>query len=159
MDEIIAMFLQFNYSKGQIHHRFNALKSFLQAKLFNSNPAGLEISLEDKKWLDSLNPKLISYFNPYNIDIELKVLEQRLHNIKPLTVFLSFQIPDNEVDNLGMYIRQNFKKDAVIEIKFDGNLIGGSALSWNGIYKDYSIHSLIAENEAKLIETFKNYLR
>ncbi len=159
MEEILSLFLQSNYSQNQIRHRFNTLKNFLQARLFNSAVSAAEIPAEDKKWLDSLDSKLISYFNPYNIDVSLKNLEQKLHEIKPLTIFLPFQIPDEEVDNLGRYIRQNFKKDAVIEIKFDGGLIGGAAVSWNGTYKDYSIHSLISQNETKLIETFKNYLR
>lgn len=157
MDEVLKLFLQSNYSSNQIRHRFNTLKNFLQARLFNSNLLS-EIPVEDKKWLESLDSKLISYFNPYNMDTEFKSFEQRLHDIKPLTIFLPFQIPDEEVDNLGLYIRQNFKKDAVLEIKFDGNLIGGAAISWNGVYKDYSIRFLITQNQTQLIEAFKNYL-
>lgn len=158
MDEVLSLFLQSNYSSSQIRHRLNTLKNFLQARLFNSSVSLSEIPVEDKTWLESLDSRLIAHFNPYNMDTEFKSFEQKLHDIKPLTIFLPFQIPDEEVDNLGRYIRQNFKPDAVLEIKFDGNLIGGAALSWNGVYKDYSIRSLITQNQTQLIEAFKNYL-
>lgn len=158
MDEVVKSFLQSNYSTSQIRHRFNTLKTFLQARLFKSPDKIKEIPVEDNKWLNTLDIKILGYFNAYNIDRQLKELEQKLHEVKPVTIFLPFEIPDEEVNNLGLYIRKNFKSDLVIDIKFDGNLIGGAALSWNGSYKDYSVRSLISQNQIKLIEAFKNYL-
>lgn len=154
MNNILYKFLETTYYKSQITKRFNALKGFLQNKFFNSPQSNL--NPEDSQWLNSLGEDFLKNFTKLNIYQTLSKLEKDIKVLQTLTIYLSFEMPDEEKDKLGSYLRQNFKKDLIFEIKLDPNLIGGAAFSWKGIYKDYSLRSRIDQNHEQILSSLKS---
>jgi len=160
---ILNKFLEKTYYKGQITKRFEVLKGYLQNKFFNSPQP--PISPEDSDWLNSLGEDFSQQagtsgsknFTKLNIYQLLSKLEKNIKELRVLTVYLSFEMPDSEKDKLGSYLRANFKTDLIFEIKLDPNLIGGAAFSWKGIYKDYSLRSRIDQNHEQILSSLKSF--
>lgn len=155
-NNILNRFLEKTYYKTQINRRFNALKGFLQNKFFNSPLP--KIDPEEEAWIKSLGEDFYKNFTKLNVYQLLSKLEKDIKTLQTLTVYLSFDLPDEEKDRLGVWLRANFKKDLVFEIRLDQALIGGAALSWKGVYKDYSLRSRIDQNRDKIMASLKNYM-
>ncbi len=77
-----------------------------------------------------------------------------------LTIFFVF-IPDNsQVEGFGKWLREHLKNpELLFDVKIDSSLIGGCAISYKGVYRDYSLKARIAANKANLMEEFRGYLR
>ncbi len=59
--------------------------------------------------------------------------------IEPLHLFLPRGLPDGELEKIVGKLRKSYGPKFLVEIKFQGDLIGGCAMSYKGVYKDYSI--------------------
>ena len=95
-------------------------------------------------------------------------LESTIDQIKTLSIYLAFEPDSNSLILIGKYIRKNFpiaqkstsiKLPLLLDIKYDRSLIAGTALVWNGIYKDFSVKSIIEEKKQIILDSFKKYLR
>lgn len=154
-NQILIKFLEKNYYRAQITSRLNLLKNYLQKQFFNS--PGSPISTKDTEWIKSLGEDFFKNFTKLNVYQVLAKLEKDIKSAQTLTVYLSFEMPDNEKDKLGAYLRANFKKDLIFEIKLDPNIIGGAALSWKGIYKDFSLRARIDQNHQAILSSLKTF--
>ena len=165
-NNILSLFLNQTYYKSQITRRLKVLKGFLENKFFNSPKH--EVSPEDTAWLQSLgedfyNSEAVSSsayknFTKLNVYQILAKLEKDIKELQTLTVYVPFEMPDAEKDKLGAYLRANFKKDLIFEIKLDPELIGGTALTWKGVYKDYSLRARIDQNNEAILASLNTFL-
>ena len=73
-------------------------------------------------------------------------------------VYTPVIIPDETIPELGQKIRATFGT-VLFELRFDPDLIGGCALVWKGVYKDYSLRAKIAEKHKEILEGFKSFLK
>lgn len=151
LDPILAQ----TFTQAEALHRLSALKEAAVKKLFGSRqkPAG-----QEDPWLSSLDPDIYRHFTKENVYKIFDTVEAEIKNIKPLTLFLPFEIPNNEVANLGIYLRKSYGKNFLMEIKPDPSLIAGAALVWNGIYKDYSLRQRITDNRQKILDTMQEFI-
>lgn len=156
-DKILATFLQNNYSTYQIRSRFVLLKKYLSIQLYNAKQD--QIPAAELQWLNSLGQDFYKNFTAVNATQLLSELDQQLSQIQPLVIYIPFDMPEEEIDKLGIWMREKISPSIVFEIKYDGNLIGGAALSWKGIYKDYSIRSRIEADKQRVIESMKKFLK
>lgn len=154
-NNILTKFLEQSYYKGQITRRFNTLKGLLQNKFFNSPLS--QINPEDSAWLSSLGEDFLKNFTKLNVYSALTKLEKDIKSLLTLTIYIPFEMPEGEKDKLGSYLRENFKKELIFEIKLDPNLIGGAAISWKGVYKDYSLRSRIEQNHDRVLSSLKSF--
>ncbi|MDO8618932.1 MAG: hypothetical protein Q7R49_03210 [Candidatus Daviesbacteria bacterium] len=152
-NNILLKFLERNYYRGQINGRLNVLKNYLQKQFFNSPQS--QTSTEDSEWLKSLGEDFFKNFTTLNVYQVLSKLEKDIKLLQTLTIYVPFEMPDGEKDKLGLWLRGNFKKDLIFEIKLDPALIGGTALSWKGIYRDYSLRAKIDQNHEAILSSLK----
>jgi len=163
MSNILTTFLKETYYQGQISHRLQVLRSFLLKHFFNASQ--VQISQLDSDWLKSLGDDFLKNFtqqagtsgSQLNVYQVLEKLEKDVKKLPTLTVYLPFEMPDEEKNKLGLYLRTNFKKDLIFEIKLDPDLIGGAALSWKGVHKDYSLRERIDQNHDKVLSSLKSF--
>ncbi len=154
-DKILTTFLKETYYQGQISHRLQVLRDSLLKHFFNAPQ--VQISQLDSDWLKSLGDDFFKNFTKLNVYQVLTKLEKDAKNLQTLTVYLPFEMPDEEKNKLGLYLRTNFKKDLIFEIKLDLDLIGGAALSWKGVHKDYSLRERIDQNHDKVLSSLKSF--
>lgn len=155
MNEILDKVLEDTFTIYEARKRLRNLKNFLVNKLFAQGSKQDELNQEDLDFLNSLDEKFLSNFNKINLYQVFDALEESLNKISPLVIYLPFEIGHKESFQIGIWLRKNYGKNFLFEVKFDPSLIAGCALVWNGIYKDYSLKAKIAENQVQIIAKFK----
>ncbi len=78
--------------------------------------------------------------------------------IEPLHLLLPRELPDGELEKIVGKLRKSYGPNFLVEIKFQGDLIGGCTMSYKGIYKDYSLHNKIVQNREKIREIMNKLL-
>ncbi len=167
MDEILSIILKDTYSLSQLKHRLRILKNSLLQDFFGEThleggpgllPGGL--SPEDLNWLKTLSPAFYQKFTKDNVYEIFSDLDSSSLKLATLTLYLSFE-PDNiTTSQIGSFARKTLNSPALLlDIKLDPRLIAGTALSWKGVYKDYSLRAQLAVKKQELWEEFKKFLR
>lgn len=157
MNEILTMILKDTYSLIQLKHRLNLLKNYLTEYYFAT--AKTDFIPKDSAWLKSLAPAFWQNFTKDNINDILIQLDKDIANLKILIVYLTFEPDDETLTQIGSYARRLFGNSIILDIKYDPNLIAGTALVWKGIYKNYSLYSKLEQNKELILQSFKKYLR
>jgi|SRR5581483_10184539 len=88
-----------------------------------------------------------------------EVLEKKVREVNPLVLFIPILLPTNEVENLVRKVRADMGRPVLLDIRLDPDLIGGAAIAWNGIYKDYSLRQKIKDNHETILASFQKYIR
>lgn len=158
MDDILTTILKNTYSLTQLKHRLRVLKSTLSSRLFGGESKE-EFATSDSTWLSSLPPQFMGQFTKDNLNEIFTQLETKINGLKILVLYLPFDADEQTLTQIGEFARKTFSNLIVLDMKFDPNLIAGAALSWNGVYKDYSLRSKIAEKKGEILESFKKFLR
>jgi len=135
--KILTTILNNTYTLSQLRKRVNILKNYLTLRFFGNS----------QEW-----EKQANQFDPEEI-------EKNLAKANILNVYLPFETNSQIAATLGQYMRKLFDRVILFDIKLDPSLIAGCALSWQGIYKDYSLRKKIADNRIQLMESFKKFLK
>ena len=114
---------------------------------------------EDQAWFNSLGADFFRQFNASNVNTLLEELEAGIKKITPLTVYISFEMDTDEINKLGMWLRKEINPSIVFETKIDPSLIGGCALSWKGILRDYSLRAKIQAEQTEILASFKSSMK
>lgn len=187
--DFVSQFLKTTYTKHQALTRFRILSDFLNFRLFTGNstisetdPDLIGIRLDrigadsvseqfnkfkktydrdierDLKFFLELDPGFFERFKKDNVNTLLPQLNKAINTDQICLVYLPFEIPEPEIEKLGLWFK-NISPLQLIEIKYDGGLIGGVALSYKGIYKDFSLRERMKKNQTKIIETLLMFKR
>ncbi len=157
MNRILDIILTNTYTLSDLKHRLRILKEYLETRFFNKTGPN-EISPADSKWFSTLSKDFFDQFNKDNFSQIFERLEKEIDKITPLVIYLSFDIDEQIKTRISSWLRQNLTQKIIFETRFDPNLIGGVALTFNGIYKDYSLRSKINEQKELILQEFKNYI-
>lgn len=165
---IVTNFLSLSYTKTEAIRRLRILKDFLNFYFFeNSDQTDImkSISSYENKQINSTNENLASditffkrlgleffqEFNHQNLNDNLKTLEMTITTTKIPIIYLATELPVSEIEKLGQWFKNNLDATAIFEINFDPSLIGGCAISYNGVVKDYSLRELIKESQKEIL--------
>lgn len=157
--EIINIILDNTYSLTSLKHRLKILKAYFLKAFFGNNEQTPALSSQDLNWLHSLPEAFYRQFNKDNVYNIFDSLENLVAKITPLTAYLAFEPDETTLAQIGTYARKLFGHTLLLDIKLDPKLIAGCALSWKGIYKDYSLHARIKEKRVEILDSFKKFLR
>lgn len=158
MNDILNTVLKDTFSLTQFKARIRLLKSSL-LKTFFGGETEMQPPSQDVNWLKSLSPDFYQKFNKDNVYDIFSELEQTSSKLPILTMYLTFEPDDVTVSNLGAFARKTFGLPLILDIKFDPNLIAGTALVWRGIYHDYSVRAKIENMKGEITQGFKRFLR
>lgn len=111
----------------------------------------------DINYFENLPEDFFSGFIPEHANTQLEQLEKQIEEAKAVLVYVPFEMPENEIENLGKWFKQNMGGLVLFDLVFDPGLIGGCALSLNGIYKDYSLRQKIADNKQAVLQQLTEY--
>ena len=156
--DIIDTILTNTYTIQDMRHRMRILKSNLENTLFGKVQTEI-LSSDDTIWLSSLTLSFINYFTKDNIYSSFKNIEAELKKLKILIIYLSFEPEQEQIENIGKWLRTNLTEIKLFDIKLDPSLLGGIALVKDGVYKDYSLKTRIQEQGEMILVEFKKYIR
>jgi hypothetical protein len=156
-EKILDKILITTYTIASLKKRLKALKSRLSEHFFGGD-TNKGMVQEELDWLNTYGVQFLSDFQKETFYQSMGKIEQIVSNIKPLTIYLAFDPGDEQIKQIGTKVREVFTQKLVIDLKFNPELIGGSAFIWNGVYKDYSIRSRIQQDKDKILQSFKSFL-
>src|SRR3989338_3041485 len=179
MDQTLAkQFLTTTFTKNQALRRLRLAKELLELLFFQgANPDDFENTFnklkakyspyfvgqegleEDVKFIYTLGPNFFKNFSTVNINDQTALLEKSINDTKNILMYLPFELPEDQVIVLGGWFKKNLGEDTLFEINYDPELIGGCAISYKGIYKDFSLRAKVDENKVKILEVLGGYKR
>ena len=158
-DHLFNKILENAYTLGQLRHRVRLLKEYLYHQIFAATQPQPQFEPVDSSWLNSLDKTFLAMFNKDNVDKTFENTEATLDTLKPLIIYIAFPPTEELIAQIGFFLRNNLKNHKLFEIRVDPNLVAGCALSFKGIYKDYSLRMLIQSKRAEILASFKKYIK
>lgn len=165
MDNSLNTVLKDTYTVPTLQKRLRALRAYLLHRFFSSLPdkqdnlKGVDLTVNDLSWIYSLGNDFISGFSRDNVYSKLQQLEDEAKKLPLVTLYLAFEPNDEAVRLIGEFLRNQFSASIIFEYKINPALIGGAALAWKGVYKDYSVKELINQKQSEILMSFKTYLK
>jgi hypothetical protein len=161
---IVKDFINFKLFDGNIKkptpELWQTFKKDFATKSFKEESSVVQFENEqDLQFIESLGFKYLDSFNQSNLNGLFKETEKEIYQTKTLTLFIPFEIPHNEIDHLSSWTKQNFGQDTLLEFKFNPDLIGGCAISYKGVYKDFSIQKKIKEHQKEITDSLNSFRR
>ena len=158
MDNTLAVILKDTFTLSQFKKRVKTLHSTLSEKFFGGRQ-GEAVTAEESAWFKLLPQEFLGSFNKDNLSQAITNLNSQIDKMPILTIYLPFEAEADILNQLGIKVRTTFGENFLMDIKYNPLLIAGCALSWKGIYKDYSLHQKIAERRLPILQSFKKFLR
>ncbi len=159
MDDILTIILKDTYSLTQYKHRLMVMKTHL-LQVFFGGGQNETLSTQDSIWVKSFPPNFYKQFNKDNVYDIFSGLENRISHLQILTIYLTFEPDEITLIQLGQAARTFFGFPALIlDIKLNPNLIAGTALSWKGRLRDYSLKAKLEEKRIEIAQGFRRFLR
>lgn len=159
IDETLSTILKDTYSLTQLKTRLNILKASLLKTFFGSNGQNI-IPNQDLTWLKAIP---VSFFQKFNKDNVYKIfsdLDKNSSHLQILTIYLTFEPDTPTISQIGLTARNTFSLPyLLLDVRLDPNLMGGTALVWKGVYKDYSLKAKVEERKEEVLQEFKKFLR
>jgi hypothetical protein len=159
-EELFKAILTDTYTARKLQKRVRVLKMYMLGKIYNSTTQPLDESEmeEEKAWFESINFRFVSQVTKDNVYQIFANLETRIKSIRLLTVYVAFDMPQVEITRLGKALRQVYGEQFLFDIKFDPNVIGGAAFVWNGVYRDFSVRSMIESRKQEILSEFRTFV-
>lgn len=157
-DQFLNEILKDTYTFDSFKVRVIALKHLLEDKLYKQQ--GSKSPKPEETWLKNFDEQILKTVTSESFSSVFKAIDEFINQIKPLTIYFVF-IPDqDQIQEIGTWLRKNLNNPKLIfNVKTDSLLIGGCAIAYKGVYKDLSLRARIHEKRELIIGQFKNYLR
>lgn len=153
----LEMILKDTYTISGLKSKLRILRAYFSKIFFGA--ADLVLNEDDTLWINSLPKDFLAKFDKNNITQKIAELEKEMGQLQLLTVYLPFEVNEEAISSIGSKARGLFNPELLLDIKYNPALLAGCALSWKGIYKDYSLHEKVAEKKLEISQSFKKFLR
>lgn len=165
-DSLFSPILRTCFTKTELHRRINILRDFLEAKFFMGETHSLQdwlyarhIPEVDSQILLSWGKPFYDAFTAENVYQTISDFTKEIANMPVLTMYLPFAPNDKDMVNIGLWCRKNVDARCLLDIRSDPSLVAGCTLSWNGTYRDYSLHSFIEETRDSVKKLIGQYAK
>lgn len=157
MDADLDIIVKDTYTISNLKSSLRILRAYFSKIFFGA--ADLVLNEGDMIWVNSLPKDFLAKFDKNNTNQKIAELEKKISQLQPLTIYLPFEANDEAIKFIGELTRKLFNPKLPLDIKYNPTLLAGCALSWKGVYKDYSLRAKIEERKGEVLESFKKFLR
>jgi|SRR3989344_4817887 len=156
MDDFFNQLFSDTYTLSSLKFKSRILRAYMQEILFSGSNQSLDsVDPEGKgrEWIKSLDKKVLSAITKENFNEVFKFLEEKITS--GLVLYLAFPAEEAQIKEIGQWLRKNINGQLIFDVKVDPSLIGGCALVYKGVYKDFSLKGKIGEKKGELLESFR----
>ncbi len=146
------------YTYSDVNKALGFLRNFLETNLFSgqkvtpeefSDANKLDQSYQD--WLvKSLTNSEIKNLSSKDYLTFISALKVQIDSTPRLGIYFPFVFPEKNLAELAKKSAETVGQRVLLDIKFDPDLVGGCAFVWKGNYGDFSMRSLIKQNNEKV---------
>lgn len=168
--QFLSEILKTTFTVDSFKKRYLALKLLLEKKIYESEEEKHEEKSDDelksdnlqkdKKWAEDFDKKLLDQVTNENFKSLNEYINKFIEAGALLSIYFVF-IPDHsQVEEIGNWLRKSLNNpNLIFDVKVDPGLIGGCAIAYKGVYKDYSLKARIEGEKSKLMEQFRKYFK
>jgi F0F1-type ATP synthase delta subunit len=176
VDNLILPIITTSITKNQAIRRLRVIKDFTNYLLFDANNSQDfnkvvqnysqdrlrkhltdAHSAEDLNFIQSLGIQYFSTFTKVSLNEVFGDISKILDQCKIVTIYIPFELPEQELQKIGGWFKENMGNSVLIELSYDPNLIGGCAMSYQGVYKDFSLSEKIHQNKVQILQSLTSY--
>ena len=169
--EPLATILTNTYTRTTLNGRLSLLRQFLEYRYFTAhaspnlffllneffNQKGL--SRDEFNALLAWDYPFYATFNRQNFYGAVEALEEEARKLPEVVLFLPFSPTIYEIPKLCGWVRQNVSPRTILNVKFDGSLIGGCSVVWKGVYHDFSLKYYLQKSKPAIKQVVEDYLK
>lgn len=152
--DLLEQILQTNITLPEALKGLADLKEFMINKLFGGTAPPSEALASQFPNLS----ELICNLDQKNVYEIFDQTEAALKATQPLIICVSSPLPPENIKEIARRVKQDFGKNFLIEIKIEPELIGGAALVFRGIYKDYSLRQRLLDHKTEILQILEKYV-
>lgn len=82
--------------------------------------------------------------NKTGVEKFLREVREKIKESKILYITIAFEPTENTINRLFSWILKNAGDNILLDIQVDKNILGGALISFNGLYKDYSLNTAVS---------------
>jgi len=167
-EQFIDEILKDTFTLDAFRKRFQALRLRIEGSVYNSGneekkeePENQTAPAKDQeKWLESFDGKLLSGITNDQFNAIKQHVDAFINSTPPLAIYFVFSLEEAQVKQVGEWLRKNLNNPKLVfDIKVDPGLIGGCAVVYKGVYRDYSLKGKISQNREQLVGEFRKYFK
>lgn len=162
-EKILDELLKDTFTLEVLRKRYQVLKRKIEGDIYHQKDDVSNSEHEEKNsddGLDGFDKSILRDVKGSDYSKVSEYIENFIKNLEALSIYFVFVPDEKQIKEVGTWLRGNLKNPRLIfQVKVDPALIGGCAIAYKGVYKDYSLRSRIGENKSKLIEEFRKYFR
>ncbi|OGG32434.1 hypothetical protein A3I51_02595 [Candidatus Gottesmanbacteria bacterium RIFCSPLOWO2_02_FULL_38_8] len=152
--QIQAIILSKTYTKTDYLRRVTLIREYLERRIYKEPellfPDYLNMiaaSQFDVKALSHLDVHFFNLFTKDNLYLLINGLMDALRTLPVLTLYLAVILDEIQMDELGIWFRNNLNPELIIDVRCNPTIVSGCAYVWNNNYKDLSLHNFLSQKE------------
>lgn len=163
--ELVTIILVNTFTRSDLNRRIHLLREYLEQTYFSQN-AGItlhefmenkNISASDAEAMSSWGDQFYKCFTRDTAYDTLKKMGEYIDSAQTLVMYLPYLPDPTDTIRLGRWVRTNVQDNVIIEMKRNPSLIGGCALVWKGIYRDYSMKYFLMKHRDAINSVLDEY--
>lgn len=155
-EKILDELLKDAYTLEEFRKKYQVFKKGVEAKLYHKDDSEQTTSEAEGESMD----KLVSEIKSGDFVRVTEYIEDFMRNHEALAIYFVFMPEKAQIKDIGNWLRTNLKNPRqIFQVKVDPALIGGCAIAYKGVYKDYSLKAKIAANKEKIVSEFRKNIR
>ena len=162
--QIQAIILTKTYTKTDYLRRVTMIREYLERRIFKEPSLKFSdylnqvvASQHDLEAFSHLDEHFFQLFTRDNLYLLINGLLDSLKTLPVLTLYLAIILDEIQMDELGVWFRQNLNPELIIDVRCNPTLVSGCAYVWNNRYKDLSLHNFLSQKQAiinKIIDAY-----
>jgi hypothetical protein len=166
--DILRLFTKETYRRSDFAYRLSVVREFFEYAFFTKRVTHASVSLVDDfvastsktpaeaAFLKSLPDSFLSTVTQASFYNTLETLESDYKKLDTITLTVPVFFPENDVTEIGQWIRREIAEDLVLECTVDPAVIAGCRVVWHAHVYDFSFEHYFekarANVRAKLVE-------
>lgn len=111
--------LKNNFTQAQVYQELNRIKTEFERDFYQDKPIDFNKKRKEKEKLDSL--------------------AEGIRHLPRLRLTLAFKPTQQEIEEIGRWVRENVHPHVVLDLRLDARLLAGARLAWQGRVYDLSL--------------------
>lgn len=93
--------------------------------------------------LEFLKQESVKMENPVDIKVALSKIQKLGDGLPIISLALAIEPTTSVIKNISFWFTKRLDRKVILDFKLERNFIGGAYISYNGLYKDYTLQTKI----------------
>lgn len=116
------------------------VKTAVEEKLYAHLPHNKKIKILELCQQNNINTNDVQNFLQF-----IHALIKYIETLPVVTVHLARELPDKEIEIVSEWLVKTAKREILLDIQINAELLGGAVIEMNGVYKDFTVKKMLED--------------